>query len=71
MRGNDFEGVLAMQSEWMGWSEGLPRKLQGEAGATTDEQGQRRGATAHSREKRRKLPPPLAERSLRLAVGLA
>ena len=39
IRGNDFEGVQARQSEWMGWSESLPRKAEGEAGAPTEEQG--------------------------------
>jgi len=39
IRGNDFEGVQARQTEWMGWSESLPRKAEGEAGAPTDEQG--------------------------------
>jgi Domain of unknown function (DUF4352) len=39
LRGNDFEGVQARQTEWMGWSESLPRKAEGEAGALTDEQG--------------------------------
>jgi hypothetical protein len=38
VRGNDFEGVQARQTEWMGWSESLPRKAEGEAGAPTDEQ---------------------------------
>src|SRR5215210_7578756 len=31
LRGNDFEGVRARQTEWMGWSESLPRKVEGEA----------------------------------------
>jgi hypothetical protein len=39
IRGNDFEGVQARQSEWMGWSESLPRKAEGEAGAPPEEQG--------------------------------
>ena len=39
IRGNDFEGVQARQTEWMGWSESLPRKAEGEAGAPTEEQG--------------------------------
>jgi hypothetical protein len=38
-RGNDFEGVQARQSDWIGWSESLPRKATGEADATTGEQG--------------------------------
>jgi hypothetical protein len=38
IRGNDFEGVRARQSEWMGWSESLPRKAEGEACAPTEEQ---------------------------------
>jgi hypothetical protein len=38
VRGNDFEGVQARQSEWMGWSESLPRKAEGEASALTEEQ---------------------------------
>jgi hypothetical protein len=37
IRGNDFEGVQARQSEWRGWSESLPRKAAGEAGAPTEE----------------------------------
>jgi hypothetical protein len=41
VRGNDFEGVQARQSEWMGWSESLPRKAEGEASALTEEQGSR------------------------------
>src|SRR5829696_6954327 len=41
IRGNDFEGVQARQTEWMGWSESLPRKAEGEAGAPTEEQGGR------------------------------
>src|SRR5215203_818770 len=39
IRGNDFEGVQAKQTEWMGWSESLPRKAEGEAGAPTEEEG--------------------------------
>jgi hypothetical protein len=39
IRGNDFEGVQARQTEWIGWSESLPRKAEGEAGAPSDEQG--------------------------------
>jgi hypothetical protein len=39
IRGNDFEGVQARQSEWIGWSESLPRKAEGEGGAPSDEQG--------------------------------
>jgi hypothetical protein len=39
IRGNDFEGVQERQSEWIGWSESLPRKDDGEADAPTDEQG--------------------------------
>jgi hypothetical protein len=39
IRGNDFEGVQARQTEWMGWSESLPRKAEGEAGALPEEQG--------------------------------
>jgi hypothetical protein len=39
IRGNDFEGVQARQSEWIGWSESLPKKAEGEAGAPSDEQG--------------------------------
>jgi len=39
IRGNDFEGVQARQTEWMGWSESLPRKAEGEAGAPTEEEG--------------------------------
>jgi len=38
IRGNDFEGVQARQTEWMGWSESLPRKAEAEAGAPSDEQ---------------------------------
>src|SRR5215217_2318841 len=38
IRGNDFEGVQARQSEWMGWSESLPRKAEGEAGTPPGEQ---------------------------------
>src|SRR5829696_4769106 len=36
IRGSDFEGVQARQTEWMGWSESLPRKDEGEADASTD-----------------------------------
>jgi hypothetical protein len=39
IRGNDFEGVQARQTAWMGWSESLPRKTEAEAGAPTDVQG--------------------------------
>jgi hypothetical protein len=39
IRGNDFEGVQARQTEWMGWSESLPRKAEGEGGAPTEEEG--------------------------------
>src|SRR5215211_6495163 len=39
IRGNDFEGVQARQSEWMGWSESLPRKAEGEADAPAEEEG--------------------------------
>jgi hypothetical protein len=39
IRGNDFEGVQAKQTEWMGWSESLPRKAQEEAGAPTEVEG--------------------------------
>ena len=38
IRGNDFEGVQARQTEWMGWSESLPRKAEGEAGTPPGEQ---------------------------------
>jgi hypothetical protein len=38
IRGNDFEGVQAKQTEWMGWSESLPRKAEEEAGAPTEEE---------------------------------
>jgi hypothetical protein len=51
IRGNDFEGVQARQTEWMGWSESLPRKAEGEAGAPTEEQG---GIQSPEVE----LPPP-------------
>src|SRR5215208_4320380 len=39
IRGSDFEGVQARQTEWMGWSESLPRKGGGEVGVPTDVQG--------------------------------
>src|SRR5215203_5234468 len=39
IRGNDFEGVQARQADWMGWSEGLPRKATGDVDAPADEQG--------------------------------
>jgi Domain of unknown function (DUF4352) len=39
IRGNDFEGVQARQTEWIGWSESLPRKAQEEAGAPAEEEG--------------------------------
>src|SRR5687767_10132023 len=51
VRGNDFEGVQARQTEWMGWSESLPRKAEGEAGAPTDAQS---GTQTPDVE----LPPP-------------
>lgn len=57
IRGNDFEGVQARQSEWMGWSENLPRKAEGEAAAPTEEQG---GIQTPEVE----LPPPPAWRAL-------
>jgi Domain of unknown function (DUF4352) len=56
IRGNDFEGVQARQTEWMGWSESLPRKAQGEAGAPTEDQG---GIQTPEVE----LPPPPAVES--------
>src|SRR5215210_9084486 len=51
VRGNDFEGVQARQTEWMGWSESLPRKAEGEAGVSADKQG---GVQTPDVE----LPPP-------------
>ena len=51
LRGNDSEGVQARQGEWMGWSESLPRKEEGEADASTDQQG---GIVSPEVE----LPPP-------------
>ena len=38
IRGNDFEGVQARQTEWMRWSESLPRKAEGEASVSAEEQ---------------------------------
>jgi hypothetical protein len=37
IRGNDVEGVQARQSEWIGWSEGLPRKVHETAAVSTPE----------------------------------
>src|SRR5829696_7453985 len=51
IRGNDFEGVQARQTEWMGWSESLPRKAEGEAGVWADEQGSMQTPEVE-------LPPP-------------
>ena len=58
IRGNDFEGVQARQSERIGWSESLPRKAEEEAGAPTDEQD---GIQTPEVE----LPPPPTVESLR------
>lgn len=51
IRGNDVEGVQARQSEWMGWSESLPRKAEGEAGAPTEVRAAREATEVD-------LPPP-------------
>jgi hypothetical protein len=61
IRGNDFEGVQARQSEWMGWSENLPRKAEGEAGALADEQGSIQTPEVE-------LPPPPTVESPTLAA---
>jgi len=39
IRGNDREGMQARQSEWMEWSEGLPKKPEGESDAPSAGQG--------------------------------
>jgi hypothetical protein len=51
IRGNDFEGVRDRQTEWMGWSESLPRKAEGDASAPTAEQGTMQTSEVE-------LPPP-------------
>ena len=38
IRGNDLEGVQARQTEWMEWSESLPKKTEIESDASTAEQ---------------------------------
>ena len=37
IRGNDFEGVQARQTEWIRWSESLPRKVHETAAVSTPE----------------------------------
>jgi hypothetical protein len=56
IRGNDFQGVQARQTEWMGWSESLPRKAEGEACAPSDEQSSIQTPEVE-------LPPPPAVES--------
>jgi hypothetical protein len=51
IRGNDREGMQARQSEWMGWSESLPKKTEMGSDAPNAEQG---GVETPEVE----LPPP-------------